>query len=200
VKAATLVMPALNLANVQREQAFFAELAQQHKLQLQGPLDERQEVIDSLRAGGFQLLHFATHGSFDKDNADRSQLSLADGALTPGDLMGGDLRGLRAARPLVFLNACHSGQVALGLVGLGGWAEKFFHEARAAAFVGTLWEVSDDLATEFTRAFYTALTEDKTLGEALHAARLHIREKEPDNPTWLAYSLYGDPNGKVTFG
>ena len=114
--------------------------------------------------------------------------------------MGGDLRGLRTCRPLVFLNACHSGQVALSLTGLGGWADKFFREARASAFVGTLWEVSDDLAAEFARCFYTALADGSTLGEAVRTARLQIREKEKANPTWLAYALYGDPNGKVKFG
>jgi hypothetical protein len=200
VTTAALVAPDVNLGNVQIETTFFLELAQQHTFGLQGPLDERDEVIDRLRDGDFQILHFATHGSFNESNADQSELTLADGSLTPADLMGGDLRGIRMGRPLVFLNACHSGQVALGLTCLGGWADKFFREARASAFIGTLWEVSDDLAAEFTRKFYTELAGGKTLGEALREARLHIREKEQANPTWLAYALYGDPNGKVTFG
>jgi CHAT domain-containing protein len=200
VTAAALVAPEVTLSNVQAETTFFTELSQQHHVNLQGPLDERDQVIDSLRDGQFQLLHFATHGSFNGGNADQSELTLADGSLTPADLMGGDLRGLRTRRPLVFLNACHSGQVGLSLTGLGGWADKFFREARASAFVGTLWEVSDNLAAEFARSFYTALAEGKTLGEALRTARLQIREKEKANPTWLAYALYGDPNGKVKFG
>ncbi len=200
VTAAALVAPDVNLPSVQAETNFFTGLSSQHHLTLQGPLDERDKVIDSLRDGEFQLLHFATHGSFDAANADQSELTLGDGSLTPADLMGGDLRGIRKQRPLVFLNACHSGQVALSLTGLGGWADKFFREARASAFVGTLWEVSDELAAEFAASFYTALAEDKTLGEALRAARRQIREKEKANPTWLAYSLYGDPNGKVKFG
>jgi CHAT domain-containing protein len=101
---------------------------------------------------------------------------------------------------MIFLNACHSGQVALSLTGLGGWADKFFREARASAFVGTLWEVNDELAALFARSFYSGLAGGLTLGEALRAARLHIRDSQPSNPTWLAYALYGDPNGKVTFG
>lgn len=200
VTAAALVAPDVNLASVQAETAFFTQLSSQHHVTLQGPLDERDKVIDSLRDGEFQILHFATHGSFDAANADQSELTLVDGSLTPADLMGSDLRGLRMRRPLVFLNACHSGQVALSLTGLGGWADKFFREARATAFVGTLWEVSDELAAEFASSFYTALADGKTLGEALRAARQEIREKEKANPTWLAYSLYGDPNGKVKFG
>ncbi len=200
VKQVALVMPELDLTNVQEEKAFFDDLAQQRHIQLQGPLQSRDEVLDSLRAGSFQLLHFATHGSFDAENAQQSELSLSDGSLTPADLMGSDLRGMRAAHPLVFLNACHSGQVALSLTGLGGWAEKFFHEARASAFVGTLWEVSDDLAADFARLFYTGLADGKPLGEALRAARLQIRDSQPANPTWLAYALYGDPNAQVSFG
>jgi hypothetical protein len=200
VTAAALVAPDVNLTSVQTETTFFTELSSQHHVTLQGPLDERDKVIDSLRDGEFQILHFATHGSFDATNADQSELTLADGSLTPADLMGGDLRGIRMRRPLVFLNACHSGQVALSLTGLGGWADKFFREARASAFVGTLWEVNDELAAAFAASFYSALADDKTLGEALREARQQIREKEKANPTWLAYSLYGDPNGKVKFG
>ena len=200
VTAAALVAPDVNLASVQAETTFFTNLSSQRHVTLQGPLDERDKVIDSLRDGEFQLLHFATHGSFDAANADQSELTLADGSLTPADLMGSDLRGIRMQRPLVFLNACHSGQVALSLTGLGGWADKFFREARASAFVGTLWEVSDELAAEFAASFYSALAEGKTLGEALRGARREIREKEKANPTWLAYSLYGDPNGTVKFG
>jgi hypothetical protein len=38
------------------------------------------------------------------------------------------------------------------------------------------------------------------LGEAFQRARLHIRDQQPGNPTWLAYALYGDPNSRVTWG
>ena len=166
VTAAALVAPDVNLTSVQAETTFFTELSSQHHVTLQGPLDERDKVIDSLRDGEFQILHFATHGSFDAANADQSELTLADGSLTPADLMGGDLRGIRMRRPLVFLNACHSGQVALSLTGLGGWADKFFREARASAFVGTLWEVSDELAAEFAASFYTALAGGQDAGRS----------------------------------
>jgi hypothetical protein len=200
VKQAALVMPDLDLLHVQEERAFFDTLAQAHHLQLQGPLQLHGEVIDSLRAGGFQLLHFATHGAFNAGDAERSELHLSDQNLMPAELLGSGLAGLRKARPLVFLNACESGKEDLTLIGAGGWAHKFFADGRASAFVGTLWEVSDDLAADFSRLFYNGLVEGKTLGEALRAARLQIRDQEPGNPTWLAYALYGDPNAKVTFG
>jgi hypothetical protein len=200
IHTAALVMPDLDLLHVQEERAFFDTLAQTHHLQLLGPLQLHDEVIDSLRAGSFQLLHFATHGVFNAADAERSELHLDDQNLTPADLVGGDLRGLRKARPLVFLNACESGKEDLTLVGAGGWAHKFFAEGRATAFVGALWEVSDDLAAAFSRHFYSALAAGSTLGESLRAARLQIRTEAPANPTWLAYVLYGDPNARITFG
>ena len=193
-------MPELNLPNVQREKTFFDALAQRRQIEVGAPLQLRGEVLDMLRNGGFQVLHFATHGQFNSEDADQSQLELADGTLIPADLQGSGLRGIRKGRPLVFLNACNIGRSAFGLTGLGGWADKLFNEAQVSAFVGTLWEVTDDLAAEFSAQFYDALAAGKTLSEALHTARMHIRELAPANPTWLAYTLYGDPNATVVIG
>jgi len=200
VEQVTLIMPDLDLTFVQEEQKFFATLAAQRHLQVTGPLQRRLEVTDLFRSGGYQVLHFATHGAFNSANADQSQLSLKDGDLSPGDLAGSNLSGIRKAKPLVFLNACHSGRVALSLTGLGGWADKLFREAKVSAFVGTLWEVNDQLAAEFAKFFYSRLADGVPLGEAIKAARTHIQQLEPANPTWLAYALYGDPNAKVTIG
>ena len=54
----------------------------------------------------------------------------------------------------------------------------------------------------FAHAFYDGLLglngqEPQTVGEAFQAARQAIKAQDPDNPTWLAYVLYGDPNGRV---
>src|SRR5690606_23350175 len=70
----------------------------------------------------------------------------------------------------------------------------------ASAFVGTLWEVNDLLAAEFAIVFYDRLLAGDTLGQAFYAARLAVRDRQPDNPTWLAYVLYGDPNSRVVWG
>jgi hypothetical protein len=34
----------------------------------------------------------------------------------------------------------------------------------------------------------------------VQAARAHVRQLDPLNPTWLAYTLYGDPNAVVRIG
>ncbi len=53
---------------------------------------------------------------------------------------------------------------------------------------------------EFSKHFYDRLAEGDTLGEAMRAARVHLRDLDPVNPTWLAYTLYGDPNASVQIG
>lgn len=196
VAAARLVAPDLDLAFVDVEKEAYEGLAVRG-VAVSAPLQDRAAVQALLLEGGVQLVHVAAHGTFDAANPDRARITLQDGALTPDDLSPSATKGLRAARPLVFLNACSVGRLGLGLTGLGGWAEKFINTGRVGAFIGTLWEVNDELAAAFAQHFYARLFAGDALGDAFHAARLHVRDISPANPTWLAYTLYGDPNGEV---
>lgn len=83
---------------------------------------------------------------------------------------------------------------ALTLVGTGGWARRCL-DAGAGAFVGAYWSVSDQAACGFAQAFYREVRAGKSLGAAMRAARAAIRT--PDDPTWLAYTVFGDPAAVV---
>lgn len=199
VRAAQLVAPGSNLAYVQRERDYFTrELPPTIQ---PGPiLQTKREVLTALEASGTQVFHFACHGDFVYDNPEESVLVLADREeFAPSEVSGPVRAGVTKSKPLIFLNACHSGQIGFALTGLGGWAERFVH-AGASAFVGTLWEVNDALAAEFAVDFYRRLWQGETLGHAFHAARLRVRDQDPANPTWLAYTLYADPNGRAMVG
>ena len=159
------------------------------------PLETVAEVLDALAGKAGNLYHFSCHGNFDADNADDSPLQLKDGEIfAPNDITGPYETGVVQSKPLVFLNACYAGQIGRNIRGLGGWAQRFVSKG-ASAFVGGMWEVNDNLAAEFAITFYDKLWSGETLGEAFHAARAHLREMDPANPTWLAYTLYADPNG-----
>jgi hypothetical protein len=200
VRAARLVAPALDLEYTQREREYFDRLGQRG-VEVGAPLRTKSEVLQTMRRGEIKLLHLAAHGNFRPDNVNESPLQLEnDELLRPSELAGARVAGLRRERPLVFLNACHSGQIDFALAGLGGWAEKMVRDIGVSAFIGTLWEVNDQLAAEFAVQFYDLLIAGKPLGEAFQAARQLIRSQDPANPTWLAYILYADPNGKVTWG
>src|SRR5690606_20559265 len=110
------------LAYAEREEAYFRQL-RARRVQVEGPLRSLDEVRELARAGGVQLLHLAAHGRFNGSNAELSPLTLDGGTLTPADLVGERVAGLRRERPLVFLNACHTARLAFALTNLGSWAE-----------------------------------------------------------------------------
>jgi hypothetical protein len=207
MKQGVWIVPPDNLQAAQQESDYFAELNRlQWQVALNGPLGTTSDVEDKFSAGQTQLFHFACHGNFSATSPDDSKLKLADDSLTPSSLSGPRGGGLRRARPLVFLNACHSGRVGAGLTYLGGWAEAFY-TAGVSAFIGSLWEINDALAAQFAKAFYDRLWglgdfagKPQPLGQAFHEARMAIRDADPANPTWLAYVLYGDPYGQVLLG
>ncbi len=145
-----------------------------------------RQLLDGNLVG---ILHFACHGKLDAADPTNSPLALSDGSLRVADL---SRRVRYQQHPLIFLNACESGGLGFALSGLGGWAERFVR-AGAGAFIGALWEVNDALAAEFAATFYQSLFHGDTLGAAFAAAREAVRTKDPTNPTWLAYVLYGEP-------
>lgn len=153
-----------------------------------------------LEKGGLNLLHIVAHGDYSVDEPDESPLLFPDGStFSPEDLLGPLQTRIKHDHPLVFLNACRSGQIGWALTGLGGWAERWVRTCQGGAFIGALWNVSDKLAFEFAKTFYQVLCQGHTFAEAAHQARLHVRELDPSRATWLSYVVYAHPNGKLRF-
>jgi hypothetical protein len=199
IRAARLVAPTADLAYSEFERTFFETLKAQG-IEVGQVLSTRAGLFDAFKTARIKLLHVAAHGNFKYTNPNDSALELDNGEyLRPEDLAPVRTPVLRQERPLVFLNACHGAQVAFSLTGLGGWAERMVADIGVSAFVGALWAINDQLAAKFAIRFYQELMQDKRLAEAFHAARLSIRDEAPGNSTWLAYTLYADPNAQVTW-
>lgn len=168
---------------------------------LLAPGQAAAEVISALtplqkliRSGDFGLLHFACHNRFDP--AAGSSITLDGAQFTPMLMtMAGVEHPLERAAPTIFMNACRSAGVNPTYTRLDGWASKFL-EAGAAAFVGSLWSVTDGTAREFATEFYSQLQAGFPLGQAMTRAR-QAAASQPDDPTWLAYTAYGDPRATV---
>lgn len=203
VKRGVVVAPRDNLASVREEIDYFKQVSARGG-EWRVPVLTTAEVRREMEAGTAQVFHFSCHGNFQADDADESRLKLEDGFLMPSAIRFDDKLALWQSAPLVFLNACHAGRVGLTVTRLGGWAE-CFAEAGATAFVGSLWEINDKLAARFAREFYDRLwglggQTAQSVGEAFYAARMALKAEDEANPTWLAYVLYGDPNGRIVFG
>ena len=202
VRTVQVITPDLDLSFVKEESDYFAQLSSGTRaIAVADPITSRQRFLSQVQAGGMQLLHFGTHGNFNEKNADRSPIHLERGeTITPTDLSKIRTQGIRKERPIVFLNVCHGGKLEFTLTGTGGWAERMVNQVAATAFVGAYWEINDRLASLFSRTFYEALRSEATLAAAFHQARMAVRADSPANPTWLAYTLYGDPNARITWG
>ena len=84
----------------------------------------------------------------------------------------------------------HTGRLNFSLTRLGGWAHSFV-KADAAAFVGGLYSVGDSGARTFAQHLYNHLLDGKPLAESARLARRELYKAQ--DPTWLAYSVYGHP-------
>ncbi len=207
MKEGAWVAPPGSAPEAEAENCYFRELhRRQWQVKLSGPLTRTAEVQARLQARGTQLFHFACHGNFEAINPENSMIKLADGYFSPGQIDARTRASLTASKPVVFLNACHSGEIGFDLTGMGGWAAAFL-EAGVSAFIGSLWEINGKLAAQFAQEFYNRLWgingfegKAQPLGQAFHDARLEIKAADEANPTWLAYVLYGDPQGVVLLG
>jgi hypothetical protein len=167
------------------------------------------DVLKVLRSpSDMQVLHFICHGETTTNASWNAEL-LLEGDVVEGESFIPDTLGASRVRaqaklsdtgsgPIVFLNACRVGRRGRGLSGMGGFAEAFLRPSSqrgASVFIGPMWNVNDKTAAVFAGEFYrTLLQPGTTLVEAVKKARKAAKEK--GDPTWLAYSVYGDPFSK----
>jgi len=153
-------------------------------------------VKKSLRE--YDIIHFAGHCEYEKDNSKNTGWVLSDGRFTTQDILTlGEASSLPA---LVFSNACHTACVTRDSVDLD-YQEKTYSLASAFLFsgvrhyIGTVHKVEDPVSFAFAREFYTQIIKGRSVGEGVRLARLKlIEEYGISSILWANYILYGDPN------
>lgn len=141
------------------------------------------------------IMHFACHNSFSGKKG--SSIKLGGGPWRPSDLAEAKAKTtLATSRPMVFFNACRSAGEIPWFGGNTGWASEFI-EAGAGAFIGSLWAVRSRAAKAFAENFYKEFVVDgQTLGTSSLRARQAVADDGGD-PTWLSYTVYGNPAAVV---
>ncbi|HYN06972.1 MAG TPA: CHAT domain-containing protein [Vicinamibacterales bacterium] len=156
-------------------------------------------VLAHFRSERFDAIHYAGHAQFDAQTVGESGIVCADGTLRAVDLLN-----LRSLPGLMFFNACESGRLRRRSAQSGpsragvhkklteavGFAESFMRYG-VMNYVGTYWPVGDDSAAGFARAFYGALINGQSIGEALIGGRQAVQKT--DSVDWADYIHYGDP-------
>jgi len=158
---------------------------------------ESVQLHQRMRAGDFDLFHFAGHTKDDKSQETTALDFGNDDDFTLNYMADVPSGTLRRSRPIIFLNACGSAS-GLGRQTLfDHWAEMFI-ERGAGAFIGSLWNIRSDTANMFGIDVYQSIRDGaaSTLGEAVDFAR-RSSTGDPSDPTRLAYALYGSDNAQV---
>lgn len=194
-RPALWIVPPMSPANAEQEVAAV-------RARISGPvgdeIDDLEMLIERINSGAAGLLHFACHNTFSAESGG-SSIYMRGGSFVPALLNRAvTTRALFGRSPLVFINACRTAADAPQYTKLLGWASQFM-AAGAGAFVGTLWAVPSDSARVFAERFYDSMTSGETLGSAMLEARM-ATARAVEDPTWLAYTLYGDPRATVNEG
>jgi hypothetical protein len=191
--------PALHLPQTRGEAQFLAD-------HLGGSMvgANEHDVRALLRAGSFDILHFAGHGMAGSDDIANAKI-LLEGRRENGTYIRSYLSATTVAqqarlaspdgvKPLVVLNACQAGRLGRQMSSLGGFAQAFLDRG-AGAFVSSLWPVGDEPASTFVKTFYQELLDQEPISAAVGKARQEARRA--GDGTWLAYAVYAHPKAHL---
>ncbi|MBE7551851.1 MAG: response regulator [Anaerolineales bacterium] len=153
-----------------------------------------ENVRDTLQKCKYHIVHYAGHGTFDKQSPENSYLSFWEKGNRRGIvkkmpiselqmlLRGSDLRffylssclGTKTGEPAKLLDDDFLG-IADGIIHAG-----------VPAVLGFRWPVSDDGAKALALAFYKSLANQGKIDTALLHARCETAARNRDNITWLS--------------
>lgn len=183
-----------DLPDVPKELAAVAAVVGGDAELLAGARLRKGEVLASLTAKEWDVIHFAGHGVYDAIDPLDSHMILNHPQRSEEDrVTARDLLSVRSlpGRPLVFLSACSSGVVSangsgncLGLVGA-------LLRLGVRGIVGTRWPVSDEVARDYAAAFYDALVQGAVPGEAAARAQRELRRQGKPLDDWCAFIFIG---------
>jgi CHAT domain-containing protein len=206
LKLLLIVNPTENLPGAEKEGTRLKEAAAKisgiEVTELRGPAANKQNVLQALRSGKYDIVHYAGHAWFDPNNRGSAGLLMAGEV----PLTGRDLAGASNLPFLVFFNACQAGRVRGGRTRAGEdpgaaaatptvAAQTSYSVAETmmrggiANFLSTYWPVRDDAADMFAANFYDAVLNGATLGAALLQARTAVQGIPAQD--WADYILYG---------
>jgi len=144
----------------------------------------RENFLGALKkSDGF--LHIAAHASHSTENPLFSKIILDDGPLYPFDIYGMNLRPT-----LITLSGCHTAAPGL-YYGNSFSMAKAYYQAGSRFVLGSLWPISDKIATYFMINFYKQLSKTNNIPLA-YKITVDIISSTIANPAlWGSFILLG---------
>jgi hypothetical protein len=141
----------------------------------------------TVKRSDIQLLHYTGHGKYAEDDPHFSTLELeAKQDFLAGDLVAAPM--LSKGGAMIYLNACGVGMTGLTVGEWGGFVAQCIKQG-SCGIIAPYWPIADESAKAFSVEFYTRIAAGTPVGEALR----DIRAKHKANPTFQAFTYYGDP-------
>ncbi len=154
--------------------------------------EKATESVFKKLAGGYQAVHFGSHGKLAPQSPLFSALELAPDEDNDGHLRVREILGMKLTAQLVTLSACQTG---LGNQYQGeeiSGLNRAFLFAGVPGVVSTLWRVNDVTAAVITKRFYRYLSGNDRAA-ALQKAQLLVKKYYPHPVYWAAFTLTGTP-------
>ena len=161
---------------------------------------EAEDLYERIKAGDFDLFHFAGHTTGNDPSSPGSLELSGDDAFTLDLMEAVPDESMQRFHPVIFLNACGSADTGGGQTLFDHWARAFIKRG-AGAFIGSLWNIRNATANKFGVEVYKSVRagEAVTLGQAVDLARKRS-VRDPSDPTRLAYALYGKDDAQISLG
>jgi len=162
---------------------------------------KESNVIGIFASNDYDIIHYAGHGKSVLYNQDNKYIESISAAIELFDNSLDDIRIKQLKlknKPLIFLNACETADGIFVGDKTENLATSFIH-AGASAVIGTLWKVSDNIASKFATEFYKSIVKEKPFGISLMEAKKIINALREDNKNldWASFILYGFPTRKM---
>jgi CHAT domain-containing protein len=160
-----------------------------------GPMADKTTF--KARAGGYRILHIASHTKLDEKHPGLSCLMMTATADSTGEgnLYSYELTQMELDAQLVVLSGCSTG---FGLLrnceGLVSLARSFFYTG-VRTVVLTLWPVADQSGSQLVSEFYKGLRKQQTLDQSMKDAKLNfLQSADPVKAHpfyWAGYIIVG---------
>ncbi len=179
---------------------------------LEYPNVTKDQVLNELHKGIYDIVHFLGHGYVGKINGDVTTglVVVNDNDATKVDLVtASDIDHILTTAPetpfLFFAHAC-----AIGKQFQSDFSDKQSKGLAATLikhnvhFIGAHWNVTESGSDVFARTLYTELLSNpaSSLGDLVLKARKELikqRAKDKPNFEWLAFILNGDPQARMNW-
>ena len=160
-----------------------------------------EDLVKRANLSDYKVIHFAAHGLIDDQKPSRSAivLTLDNDPAEDGFLQMREILNLKLNADLVVLSSCQTGlgQFIRG-EGIEGLSRAFFY-AGASSVLMSLWNINDQVSSQFMERFYLHLKSSETLAEALRAVKLEmINSSVVSHPYyWAPFVLNGNGDIKM---